>query len=213
MRDHLRALLITLHIIAVVLMAAPVPQGGMSRSAWKSAMVQDEITAWAARLSMDPGALEADLWQIAEGLNKTWKGAVAPFRPYYRHCGTTQSWRLFVIPQRYPAQLHIELRYPGQDFQPLYIARSDEAVWMRQTLDTERMRSLLFRLSWSHYKRRYLTFGKWIATQAAAEFPEADAVRLRWFRQQTPTPAQVAAGTAPEGAFENDLKLLLGNFR
>lgn len=213
MRDHLRALLITLHIVAVVLMAAPVPQGGMSRSAWQTPMVQDEIAAWAARLSMPPEALEVSLWQTAEEVTDAYQATIKPLRPYYRHCGTTQSWRLFVIPQRYPAQLHIDLRYPDEDFQPLYIARSDEAVWMRSVLDTERMRSLLFRLSWSHYKARYRMFADWIATKAAAEFPEAHAVRLRWLRRQTPSPAQVRDGTAPEGAFENELRLPLRRYR
>ena len=62
MLDHLRALLISLHIVAVGAMAMPNPAGFMSRSAWKLPMVQDELMAWAARLTaaLREAKLESD---------------------------------------------------------------------------------------------------------------------------------------------------------
>lgn len=172
-------------------------------------MVQDEIAAWAERLeavgiSRTPEALEATLWEVAEGMVVRHQAMLKPFRPYYRNCGTTQNWPLFVIPQRYPAQLHIDIRHPDGEWTPLYIARSDTADWQRDLLDTERARSMLFTLSWAHYKARYRRFGRFMARRAATEFPDAEAIRLRWLRRKTPTPRAVERGRVDEGTFEGE---------
>ncbi len=218
MADHLRAILITLHIVAVVMMAAPVPAGGMSRAAWRTPMVQDELAAWAERLSAagiarTPAALEAELWTAATALVAWRDAAIAPARPYYQHCGTTQSWQLFVLPQTHPARLHIDIRHPGGAWTPLYIARSDEADWQRAMLDTERLRSLLFRLSWPQYRALYEDFAEFMARRAAADFPAAEAIRLRWQRRRTPSPEQVRRGAVGEGTSEGELEVALAGFR
>ena len=177
-------------------------------------MVQDEIAAWAERLAVvgvdrTPEVLETELWALAEGIVARRRSLLRPFRPYYRRCGTTQSWQLFVIPQRYPARLHIDIQESGDAWRPLYIARDNEADWNRKLLDTERMRSMLFRYSWSHYQRRFRRFGRWMARKAAVDFPGAEALRLRWFRQKTPTPGQVRRGRVPEGTFEGEIEFSL----
>ena len=51
---HIRALLISVHVLAVILGALPAPSGGMKRGAWRDPTVQDEFAAWRGRLPDRP---------------------------------------------------------------------------------------------------------------------------------------------------------------
>ncbi len=201
---HLRALLITAHILAVIAAAIPAPAGGMRRSAWKDPTVQGELQAWADRLGVEEKTLEDGLWEVAGEYMKTRQKILAPLRPYYRYLGTDQPWRMFVAPHRRPAKLHIDIERDGQ-WSPIYIARDPQHAWRGDLLDSARFRAALFRYSWKHYRSSFRQFASWIASAAAADFPSASRVRLRWYRYKTPSPAQVREDNIPTGAFEHAL--------
>ena len=213
---HLRALLVTAHIVAVLVCAFPSPSGGMNRSTWKNPTVQAEMSAWAQRLSMDPEILEDHLWEMAKRYMAARKGVLAPFAAYYEHAGTYQAWHMFIAPHRNPARLYIDLSEDGdqgESWRLLYISRHPELRWRAELFDHSRSRAALFRYSWSHYRSPYRKFGKWLAAEAAAEFPAASQLRLRWLRYQTPSPEQVLTSSEPEGTFERPMLFKLEAYR
>ncbi len=205
---QLRAIFVLFHLVAVTLMAAPAPAGGMKRAAWKDPTVQAELRAWRDRLSglgldRSPEAFEQDLWELAAGFMRVRRQVLRPFRPYYRWCGTWQTWRMFIAPHRFPARLHIELSDGGGDYRSVYVARSPEHTWLAPQLDQARMRAALFRYGWPSYGRSWSQLADWIAARAAADFPEAERIRLRMWKYRTPSPEQVLAGERPEGRWVN----------
>jgi hypothetical protein len=211
---HVRAFLLLLHVIAVALMAVPAPEGGMSRAAWKDPTVQGEFDAWVTRLRawgvpVRRDRFEAQLWEFAVAYTDTRKALLAPFSPYYDYAGTRQSWRMFVAPHRFPARLHIDIREGGK-WRPIYVERSDDAVWMRRMLDHDRFRSAVFRYSWPQYRKTYEQFCTWLAKRAAHDFPGADRLRVRYFKYRTPSPEVVRAGAPVDGKFIRSRELPIG---
>ena len=132
--EHIRGVLILVHILAICLMALPAPQGGMRKDAWKEPTVQDEIMALSERLNSlgyenTPEELEAELWVLATDVISIRKQVLRPFDPYARYMGTQQSWRMFVAPHRYPARLHVEIRRPGEDWELVSIFQDPSLFW------------------------------------------------------------------------------------
>lgn len=192
----------------------PNPAGFMSRSAWKLPMVQDELVAWAARLTAagiehTPASLEEKLWLDFERLTEARKVVLRPLRPYYRWCGTTQSWPLFGIPQRYPSWLHIDIQHPGGPWETIYISRDPAAAWRREVFDTERYRSVMVFLSRPSSKRRFKRFGTWVGGMAAEDFPDAQTLRLRWRHGQTLLPRELARGKVASETLRQEITVSL----
>lgn len=204
-----RAVFVAYHIVAITLQALPAPAGGMSRTAWKEPTVQGEIASWTERIntwtgrSLTPAEAEDWLWDFATGFMDAREKVLAPFQPYYRYCGTWQSWRMFVAPHRFPARLHIDVR-EGGTWRPVFEERSEELTWMETELGHDRLRSGIFRYAWPQYRSTWKLFGKYMARRAAEDFPEADAVRLRFFEYRTRSPEEVLADTPVEGEFTDE---------
>jgi hypothetical protein len=213
MWPHIRAGLVTLHLIAITLLALPAPEGGMDRQAWQNPTVQDEFRAWSHTLTscgliITPTELEDRLWTIAQRYMALRGGVLQPFGPYYTTCGTFQGWRMFVGPHRFPLVLHIDIAEQGQ-WRPVYIERDSQYRWRSRQLDSYRFRAALFRLGWPGYEGELQRFAQWVARQAAADFPQAEQVRVRFFQRRTPSPEEVRAGAAIAGAFGPSLELPL----
>jgi hypothetical protein len=214
---HLRALLIALHIFAVTALAIPAPQGGMNRQAWSDPTVQAEFTAWAERLTAAGSPttteeLEEWVWDFAVNYMQKRKAIIGPMNPYYRYCGTYQSWRMFIAPHRNPAILHIEV-FEADQWRPIYVARDLEHRWMANKFDSERFRAALFRYAWKQYRGTYRQFATWVAKKLAVERPEAERVRLRWYRFHTISPERIRAGERHEGSFVQTLSMSLDEHR
>ncbi len=189
----------------------------MRKAEWKDATVQDELASWTQRLngwgvSLTQQELEAHAWKIAGKWIAGRRLVLKPFAPYYRYCGTHQSWRMFVAPHRYPSRLHIDIRMDSQ-WKPVYIGRDRDFDWHADWLDHDRMRSVVFRFGWKSYRESYRQFASFMARQAAIEFPEATHVRLRMYKARTPTPEEVRAGDVPVGAFRSVRVLTLSELR
>lgn len=213
---HLRALLVTAHVLAVIACAFPSPTGGMNRSTWKDPTVQGEMSAWAQRLSLDPEVLEDHLWEAATRYMAVRKSVLEPLEPYYEHAGTYQAWHMFVAPHRNPARLYVDVSEDhgqGPTWRLLYISRHPELRWKAELFDHSRTRAALFRYSWRHYRSPFKKLGQWLAAEAAVAFPAADQLRLRWLRYQTPSPEQVLTSSEPEGAFERPMHFELEAYR
>ncbi|MCB9691382.1 MAG: hypothetical protein H6736_06150 [Alphaproteobacteria bacterium] len=218
--QHLRAVLLALHVFAVTAMALPSAGSGLDRAAWSNPTVQEEFAAWSGRLAsvgipMDPARLQDVAYGFAVGWHRVQSAAIAPFGPYYRLCGTAQSWRMFVAPHRHPALLHVDIDR-GDGWEPLYVARSSTATWRRRQLDQDRMRSAIFRYGWKAWQGRggsYEQLGVWLAKQAAHDFPDAIRLRTRFFVYRTLPPDAIRAGRAPEGEWEAERFHRLAAFR
>ena len=208
---HLRALFVVFHLVAVIGIALPSVGGGMNRSAWKAATVQDEFAVWANRLQgvglqISVAELEDALWEFAVGYERGRRDALQPFARYYRYAGTSQSWRMFVAPHRYPGRLVIDVD-EGEGFTRVYEARSSEFTWGSTWFDHDRMRSAVFRYAWPHFRRPRSEFTSWVADQAADAFPHAHRVRVGFLRYRTRSPDEVRQGVMPK------VKLELSNIR
>jgi hypothetical protein len=209
---HLRAALVTAHIVAIFACAFPSPSGGMNRSSWRDPTVQAEIAAWGERLSVPPDVLEEHLWSLATAFMGLRKKALAPFQPYYHHAGTWQAWHMFVAPHRNPARLHIDIDRDGT-WETVYISRDPQLRWRAELFDHSRGRAALFRYSWRHYRVPFRHLGEWLARKAAEDFPDASRMRTRWYRYRTPTPEEVRTDTAPAGRFEASQVFSLEEYR
>jgi hypothetical protein len=203
---HLRAGLIALHLFIVLACALPDVGSGLNRKAWQDPTVQDEMKTWAARLSLPPAELEEGLWQAAVAFKDLRGQLLRPFAPYLDWCGTRQAWPMFVAPHRYPARLYIEIDQ-GSGWELVYEQYTPQADWLRPILESDRFRSVTFRLSWPNYAVSYKHFGAWVARQAARDFPDAERVRLRWYKYRSPSPEELREGRAPEGRFQPALVL------
>ncbi len=50
--------------------------------------------------------------------------------------------------------------------------------------------------------KNYDELASWLATEASADFPEANAVRVRLYRYRSLPPEKIRAGERPEGRYE-----------
>ena len=202
--NHLRAFLVALHLAVVTFTAMPSVGGGMNRQAWKQPTVQGEFRAWSERLgswglAIPPEELEERAWTFALVYEKGRGKVIRPFRWYFEVFGVWQSWKMFVAPHRYPARLEIHVTDDGKEWDPIYVARSDEHEWMRRWFDHDRFRAALFRYAWDHYRATRREFAEWVADRAAVDFPEATQVRVSFMRYRTRSPDEVRSGfVAPE---------------
>ncbi len=199
---HLRALFVVFHVLAITLVAVPsVGSSGLNRSAWKQATVQGEFRAWSARLGgmgleISPSELEERGWAFANAFEGGRRLVLAPFQPYYKYCGTWQSWKMFVAPHRFPTRTEIAVDR-GDGFEVVYLARDPALDWHAAWFDHDRFRSTLFRMGWPHFKQPRKHLMDFVAKQAAHDFPDAHRVRVSFLRSETPTPQQTAAGFRP----------------
>jgi hypothetical protein len=199
LRLHWLGLGVAAHIFAITLQAFPSPAGGLTPSSWRDPTVQAEFQTWAARLPLgwDAAELEAHAWTFATSWEHARDLLLTPFRPYYRHAGTWQAWKMFVAPHTHPTRLEIEVQRPDGWFLA-FEERSSEHTWLARELDSDRSRALVFRMGWPQYGLLRRQFAHWVAARAAVDWPEAQQVKV-WFRKEvTPTPEQVRSGAKLE---------------
>jgi hypothetical protein len=211
---HVRAVLVALHVVAVTVLALPVPDGVQDRATWQQPTVRQEMRDWADALNAvgfetTPEVLEDRLWHLAHGYATARDSVLAPFGPYYEYCGTFQGWRMFSGPQMFPATLHIDISEAGA-WRPVFVERDRRYGWLARELDSYRFRALRFRMQSSvGFEGDYELFARWVAVRAANDFPTADRVRVRLFRYRLQTPAEVQAATPVFGQFEQEIVLPL----
>ena len=196
-RAHLRAVLVAVYVAVVVVSAIPSPEGGMDRRAWDEPAVQAELGVWADRSGVTAAVFTERLWSAAQAYQGALDVVLAPVRVVERVTGTSQNWKMFVAPHRFPSRLRIEARGADTPWEVLYEARSVEAAWMRATLDHERVRASVFRWSWPGYRGTYRKGCDALARRAFAERSDLATVRCSLGKSRTPSPDEVARGDVP----------------
>ena len=213
---HVRGILILLHIVAISLKALPAPEGGLNKKSWKDPTVQAEIAHWNQNLQNvgwtgTPKELEEELWKLARNIMDVRQEVLKPFQWYYRNFGADQSWRLFVAPHMFPSKLHVDI-YVNETWLSLYEPFT-EYRWNHELFENPRFRPAMFRFAWTTYRNHYLEFASFIAKQAALEFPEASKIRMRWWKQRSPSPEEIQSQQLPEGAYHSLILLDLNEIR
>jgi len=210
--------LIALHVIAITVMAFPSPGGGLDRRDWRQPTVRAEFEAWNERLAAlgwtgTTDELQDELYGIARGYASAHHQLKKPFFPYYRCCGTGQSWRMFVAPHMHPSRFQVRIR-DGRVWYVVYEARHPEHRWLANVFDHDRMRAVLFRYGWGRkYPTNYEQLGDWIAQQALRDFPQADMLQIRFASYRTLSPEQVRAGERADTRWHRTRKISLIELR
>lgn len=205
LRRHLVGVLVLLHLVSVALSSLPSVRGKLSPALMREPVVQHELQQWADALGkvglrMETGELEERVVALGEAYGAVRDVLVEPFAPYRKYLGTGQTWNLFTSAHRIPGRLEIDLEVKG-NWTQLYVARSSEHEWRRAALDDTRVRKAVYFMNWRRSAKSYQSFGEWVAREAAADFPEATRVRLRFYRYETPSPEEVRSGEEPEGRY------------
>ncbi len=197
MGNHLRAILVLLHLLAICTLALPAPVGGINERSYKDPSLQATFGDYAKALQavgldISRKELQDRAWVVGKAMVDFHNAAKKPFMPYYQATGTWQGWRMFGYVSRKPARLEVYARMAeNEDWQPIFIARSSEWDWRATQLDQERMRGLVNDHSWRRGKGRYLELSRWLARQAAADLPQAHALKVQMRSLPLPSPEQL----------------------
>ncbi len=190
MWNQLRAVAVTLHILAIVLHSFPAPVG-LSEAALAERNMQAAFESWAGAgravgwTDLQGGDIEEFARVYGAKMLEVRATILAPFGPYYTYAGTRQRWQMFGYINQSPARFQIELE-EDDAWRTLYTPGSPVYTWRRSFLDQERIRALVSPYSWGRGRKSYNRFGTWLARQAAAEFPEATRLRTVMVRVRLP---------------------------
>lgn len=195
---HLRAILVLAHITTMVLVAIPAPVGGTNRATWKNPTAQIEFAAYARMLRVSPEDFEENLYKLAIFWMDFREIYTRPVWPYIRITGTDQPWRMFVGPDRFPPRFQVQMRTAASDYVTLYEERSSQFEWHEEFFRQERVRSYVYRYAWPEYSNHVHQNCSYLARRVFAEKADATAVRCRYWRQKSPSAAEVIAKTPLE---------------
>jgi len=192
MRDHLRAVLIPLHIAAVVFLALPAPGKFMIEKEWQKADAQQAFGAMAGVLGVPRATVQDRLWDLGLVWQDLRQAIAGPLHPYPAYLGVTQGWAMFAqVPDR-SGRLEVYIEEEG-DWRPLYISQDPAHDWRGSELRQERLRGFLSDFSWRRRKGRFPGFAEALALRAAADFPEATRLRAEMVHVGIPEPAVLRA--------------------
>ena len=204
----MRTLLIFYHVFAVIVLSMPSPHRTADRAAWKTPSSQQEFSSWARSLDsigieITGPELEEKMWNLAQRYLAVRKTLVEPVRHYMTYAGIGQGWRMFSRPQVRPGRVHIDIMHEQSGtFERLFVEGSSEHRWRAHQFKHNRIRKLFGRFRRNTRPHAFNAFAKWIAVEAAREFPDAVSLRVRLERWKTLRPDRVRAGQVPESAFE-----------
>ncbi len=207
---HLRAILIALHLVAIVALSLPRPGSLLNERAWQSRNTQTEMVRWSSVLrsvgiTQSPEALAHNLRALATRYAGVYHTIIAPFRRYERLSQARQGWQMFATPQKSPAELHIDMREgPSQPWLPLYRPHSEVHDAWRNRLTHNRLRKLQGRFARSFRPDTYDALARFIAGHMARDYPEASDIRIRLGRYDTLPPERVRAGQRPVMRYEHE---------
>lgn len=213
---HIRLILIILHLYAIGIRALPNTNHYRRAADWDHPSVMAELKGWSKKLDaigwkISPLKLRRVGYSFANRYGQIYLNMVAPFRPYYRYCGTDQQWVLFSAPDRFPPRMELDIFDEGE-WQVLYRPFSSHQ-WYGHLIESGRFRSAISRFGLDRYRHQGNRLGIYLAQRAADEFPDARMFRLRWSQRQTPSPSQVRQGKEVEWELDEQTNFVLKDYR
>ncbi len=217
-----RALLILLHVTAVLAVACPAPLKGSTEKNWRRPGVRAELRAWSTRLrAVGVDADEADLARFGQRVSTSWSAArnvaVAPFSAWLRAVGATQGWYMFTAPDRAPQRfsftLHTASPAAGADVAVFDFGRDNagaaagvvddggvDGAWYDPAfLAQHRVRRAFFQTAWSD-RPVFREVCSWLVREAKARRPDVVGATCRLVEQGVLSPAMALDRAAPPAA-------------
>ena len=156
----MRALLVVLHLTAVISVACPAPVRTMPDSSWKRPAVQEEVLGWTTRLAKIGIRLTPDeLQSLSTDIQRQWidarRAILGPALTYLRVIGATQAWYMFTGPDKEPQRFVLSFTTARDDggteaervFELGYELEHPELLHA-DFLDDHRVRRVMFQTSW-----------------------------------------------------------------
>ena len=194
MKDSLRAVVAAAHLSMVFVVALP------RAMVTPEDLEQEEVQAWFSDRSRDlaamgfpvstDGLIERAVWW-GGGYEAVRKVLVYPASKYALWTGARQSWRMFGDVPRHSAFFFVEARR-GDRWEPLYVARSSDAVWRRSFFDQERPRTFLNQFTYRKNRAAWKRFTGWLDDELRAAHPDVRAFRAGWQEVRFPDPASLS---------------------
>jgi hypothetical protein len=195
--DWVQRLVFIYLLLGIFLLSLPRPEKVAVRKRWETRKTRREFDRWASMINVfgfdfDHEDVDAVLWPIAKNMGAAVREFRKPYRWMIRDVGFFQSWRMFSVPNiGRSALLLVELDHgDGRGFVPIYRPRSNEFDWRRKFFDHDRIRKYVGRGVKPARGKYYRNLGRWIAEQAAEDFPDAYAVRVTALHGRMVTPEQ-----------------------
>ena len=184
LRQQFLAAAVLLHTAMITLTSLPLPNERMS----------DDLKPRTKRMVMSWGAPLLSLgWvdsraeliegfrQVNNTITTTRASLLGPLIDWQKLSGTTQGWQMFSQVKPYGGRLQIHIRTDDEPWTPIF-QDHDTGQWRAALLNQERVRA--GRAAYSQRvgkrQRQYQRLGQWLARHAAADFPQATALRVRY---------------------------------
>ncbi|MEC8423157.1 MAG: hypothetical protein VX000_05230 [Myxococcota bacterium] len=218
MRDHLRALLVTCHILVVMVLAFPQPGLFMHKRAWAKPEAQDAFGALSRGMgrlgvAVTPAEIESILWTAGSAWQQARRKTVQHVQFYVNHCGVKQRWSMFASVPAKSGRLEIELEQGGA-WSTIYVAQDPERDWRGSVLRQERLRAYISDFAWHRRGATFPRFVDALALRAGSDFPDATRLRARMRTLHFPPPATLReTGSRTVGAPYFETTVDLGAYR
>jgi hypothetical protein len=197
-----RAVLIALHVLAVLAVACPAPVKGSDAKSWRRPGVRAELAAWTKRLhTIGIDVTEPELAQFGQRVSTSWSDArndaAAPAIAYLKAIGATQGWYMFTAPDRAPQRFTFAVttsatsadgkpvEHPVFDFGRGVV---DTTLVDPDFLSEHRVRRAFFQTAWSD-RPVFREVCSWLAREAAAKRPDVTGAVCRLVEQPVVAPA------------------------
>lgn len=192
--DHVRTLLVTLHLIAIGVSSLPSPVV-LDEAALGRPAIQAQLRPWEQALGLvgvDEATFRAVLRAGSRAIGAPRQALTSWIQPYVRWCGVGQSWSMFGTVNHLPGRVEIWVEEEGV-YTPAFIPLDPDADWRAHTLRSERMRSALNNYANGGQREAYAGFARWAARELAKERPGATRVKVQVVRFDPPEPEDLAA--------------------
>ena len=201
-RLHLRAAFVAFHVLAIGVGSLP-GTSITSRARWRSEGTRADLAGWASRARAagfrgTDDEIEGRLYDLAVGYSRVRRAGGAPFDAYAGAVGAGQGWTMFASPQRFPAELRVDVLIGGA-WRPLYRPRSDVHAWRREIFDHNRMRKFTGRFARGFDPKVYAETARYFARLAARDVPDATKIRVSLYRTESLPPERASLGEQPVG--------------
>lgn len=191
--DHLRAILVLVHVVAVVGMSIPSPEGFSKADALENKDIAGPLHVWEQSLSRIgiPTTLTRgvalytgrSLEIIEDKMERT-------FYPYAHYLGVRQSWRMFSSSPAKSWMLEIFIEDEGT-WTLLYRPFDPQARWQATLWEDGRVRGMINALANTANQASYQSFVKTVAWRAAQDFPQATRLKVQRRTVYFPDPAEL----------------------
>jgi hypothetical protein len=191
-RDHARAVLVLLHVIAVLGMSLPSPEGFRSGTALRTARVARQVAAWenaVATVGVPVDVTHAVILRGGGALERAEDAFEEICGPYARLAGTEQSWRMFSSsPSRAD---RFEVWIEDGAWRPLYRPFDPDARWRAALWEDGRVRGMIHSLGNTKFADAWKGFAESVARRARADFPTATRLRVERVPVRIPPPEEL----------------------